>query len=232
MELPSNGNYATHALHLDNQEPQILYSASGDNNAYAWDLNSGKIVGKFSGHVDYLHCITQRPNGQLVTGSEDGSIKLWDSKSQQLLNTINNAGFYSKTSEKWISCVGIDKSDNWLVCGGGSRCLVTWYLPAMTATAFIPTSGTPQALTFMPDDTILSVGNEQYVYQWEKSGKLMRRVNSNSRSLFSVIVNQPMEYRVIAVSGTSPLVDVYTSFGNISFSLQFTTQVHRENTQT
>jgi WD40 repeat protein len=58
-------------------KPQILYSASGDNNAYAWDLAEQKQIGTFKGHSGYLHCIVQRSNQQILTGSEDGTIKLW-----------------------------------------------------------------------------------------------------------------------------------------------------------
>jgi hypothetical protein len=74
---------------------------------------------------------------------------------------------------------------------------VVWHLPAMTPTAYMPTSGTPQAIAFTPDDTIVSVGNEQYIYHWEKNGKLIKRVASNSRSLFSVAMNLPVENRVL-----------------------------------
>jgi len=222
LELQQEGSiFEINGLWVDNQTPGLIYSACGDNNAYCWNLDTGTCVGTFRGHTDYIHCITQRPSGHVVTGSEDGTVRLWDARSYKIVNKIEPFSF-EKSSHKWISCMAIDKSDNWLVCGGGSRSLVVWHLPAMTATAFMPTSGTPQALTFTPDDTLVSVGNEQYVYHWEKSGKLIKRVASNSRSLFSVAVNLPVENRVLAVSGTSPLVDVFTTLGNIAFSLQFT----------
>jgi WD40 repeat protein len=219
-ELGASSNAEVNALYFDTQTG-LLYSGCGDNNAYSWDLGACSRVGKFAGHTDYIHCLTGRTNGQLVTGSEDGTVRLWDARQHQSVHTMSPYPH----EKKWVSCLAVDKTDNWLVCGGGFRCLVVWHLGSNSPTAFMPTSGTPQALTFAPDDTLISVGNERYIYHWEKSGKLIKRTSSNSRSLFSVAVNQPVENRVLAVSGTSPLVDVCTTLGTIAFSLQSTSQV-------
>ena len=57
-----------------------LYSAAGDGNAYAWDLSSGQCVATYNAEVgEPLHCLTlcQRRR-QLVTGGEDGAVRLWD----------------------------------------------------------------------------------------------------------------------------------------------------------
>jgi WD40 repeat protein len=69
--------YYTQIQRTKTEQPSILYAACGDNNAYAWDLNTKQCISTFRGHTGYLHCITQRANGQLVTGSEDGTVKLW-----------------------------------------------------------------------------------------------------------------------------------------------------------
>lgn len=56
----------------------LLYSAAGDGNAYAWDLTKGVTVRSFSGHTKYLHSLAVAPRSRsLVTGSEDGTMKLW-----------------------------------------------------------------------------------------------------------------------------------------------------------
>lgn len=54
-----------------------LYSACGDSQTHAWDLNDMRLVNSFEGHTDYVHCVEVRQNGQVVTGSEDGTVRLW-----------------------------------------------------------------------------------------------------------------------------------------------------------
>jgi hypothetical protein len=67
----------------------------------------------------------------------------------------------------------------------------------------MPTSGTAQDVTFAEDKVftvhaicadlasveIISVGNEEYIYHWQKDGKLLTRTPSQSRSLFSIAIN-------------------------------------------
>lgn len=36
-----------------------------------------RLVNSFEGHTDYVHCVEVRQNGQVVTGSEDGTVRLW-----------------------------------------------------------------------------------------------------------------------------------------------------------
>ena len=85
-------------------QSKLLFTAAGDNNAYAWDLESGRttpvttfsgevpatdavMAGSvfhmascvcFTGHGDYLHAVTSLPSLRAIaTGSEDGAAKLW-----------------------------------------------------------------------------------------------------------------------------------------------------------
>ena len=60
----------------------LLYSASGDGNAYAWDLKTHSRVRAYEGHTDLLHCLALCPQRrQLFSGSEDGSLFVWEEES-------------------------------------------------------------------------------------------------------------------------------------------------------
>jgi WD40 repeat protein len=44
-----------------------------------WDVTSGKNIASLEGHTNMVRCVAFRPDGKaLVTGSEDGTIRLWD----------------------------------------------------------------------------------------------------------------------------------------------------------
>ena len=60
----------TNALAVD-AAAGLLYSASGDGNAYAWDLKTHSRVRAYEGHTDLLHCLALCPQRrQLFSGSE------------------------------------------------------------------------------------------------------------------------------------------------------------------
>jgi WD40 repeat protein len=53
------GIYNLRNFLIEPQRPGVLFSASGDSNVYSWDLQTGKQLGVFSGHSDFIHCVTQ-----------------------------------------------------------------------------------------------------------------------------------------------------------------------------
>lgn len=69
--------YETNGLMIDPQNDLHFYSVCGDNCAYAWDLSTHQIIGKFVGHTDYVHCVIVGSDGEIVTGSEDGTVRFW-----------------------------------------------------------------------------------------------------------------------------------------------------------
>ncbi|EGG25364.1 WD40 repeat-containing protein [Cavenderia fasciculata] len=56
-----------------------LYLASGDCNAYSYDLNTLKCVSRYQGHKQYLHSVKwNKRYNSLITSSEDGTVRIWD----------------------------------------------------------------------------------------------------------------------------------------------------------
>lgn len=78
-----------------------IYVAYG-NNVLSWSLSTQqlKVRGEkhghnvilsvqatYSGHSKYIHCLTLRPpEKQLMTGSEDGTVKIWSKIAKMLLS--------------------------------------------------------------------------------------------------------------------------------------------------
>lgn len=216
----------------------LLYSASGDGNAYAWDLSTTQCVSTFKGHTDFLHCLAVRPQQQqLATGSEDGMLRLWDVRSTSCIHTIDAEmnlttvaaktpamGPKSGSASGWCGCIAIDESENWLVAGWGGGYLSTIELHTFACIACLPTASAPQAVCFQPgtDSHVISVGAESNLYHWRVTGELQTRAACSSPSVFGLAAQKsahnPNEHMVV-VGGMSAKLDVFTDFSHRAFSM-------------
>lgn len=75
-------------------------SASWDKTLRLWELSTGTTTRRFNGHTnDVLSVSFSADNRQIVSGSRDRSIKLW--------NTLGDCKFTitDKGHTEWVSCV-------------------------------------------------------------------------------------------------------------------------------
>ncbi|KAJ3266363.1 hypothetical protein HDU77_001434 [Chytriomyces hyalinus] len=75
-------------------EDQFLFTGSWDKSIFKFDSKNGDLLQKFTGHADFIKCITLVPTVvnsklayHLLSGSSDGTIKKWDSDSGKLHQT-------------------------------------------------------------------------------------------------------------------------------------------------
>ena len=57
------------------------------------DIRTGKVIGNLGGHSDVVTSIAISPDGQsLATGSEDGTIRIMDLRTRELIRVLKDAG--------------------------------------------------------------------------------------------------------------------------------------------
>ncbi|PWY99959.1 WD40 repeat-like protein [Testicularia cyperi] len=67
----------------------VLAAGGADSTVWMWQLPSGNVMNVFSGHSDAVSCGAFTPDGKkLVTGSEDGSVIVWDPRSAAVLSKV------------------------------------------------------------------------------------------------------------------------------------------------
>src|SRR5581483_8878467 len=68
---------------------KYIVTASDDQNAYKYDLETGNVLGVLSGHSDAVVGIAYSPNNKLIaTSSRDGTARIWDADTGQLLTIL------------------------------------------------------------------------------------------------------------------------------------------------
>ncbi|KAK2645314.1 hypothetical protein Ddye_020509 [Dipteronia dyeriana] len=206
------------AIAVDPQGGSV-FSAAGDSCVYCWDVESSKIKMVFKGHSDYLHCIVARKStNQIVTGSEDGTARIWDCKSGKCVRVIDPVKDKRLKGFLWcLSCIALDASESWLACGSGRR-LSVWSLLASECVSSIHSSASIQDVIF-EENQILAVGAEPLLGRFDINGAILSQIKCASPSAFSVSLHPS---GVAAVGGYGGIVDVISQFGShlCTFSCQ------------
>ena len=56
-----------------------VVTCNGDGQVKVWDINSGEVLHRFTGHKAPVSSLALSPDGDyLASGSEDGAVKIWD----------------------------------------------------------------------------------------------------------------------------------------------------------
>ncbi|XP_010468756.1 PREDICTED: THO complex subunit 6-like [Camelina sativa] len=143
---------------------------------------------------------------QILTGSEDGTARIWDCKTGKCIRVI---GSQDKKSGLHISSIALDGSESWLVCGQG-KSLALWNLPASECVSTISIPAHVQDVMF-DEKQILTVGAEPLLRRFDLNGALLSQIHCAPCSVFSISMHPA---GVVAVGGYGGLVDVISQFGS------------------
>ncbi|KAF9422214.1 hypothetical protein HW555_002023 [Spodoptera exigua] len=211
IRIPSRSSMEqtdVNSLWLSEDESK-LYAGCGDNNVYVFDLEDGRLVSTFKGHNNFIHAIDGRQQ-QLITASEDGCVMLWDTRTSSNHNKLephNNSKVSRPEIGKWVGSVAL--GEDWIVCGGGPR-LALWHLRSLDAvTVFdIPDHGIH--VSFFHDDSVFAGGAAKHFYQLSYSGEVKVELPVSATTVYSAVLRT--NPKVLAIAGSSPEIDLCTTF--------------------
>lgn len=75
-----------------------IYTASTDSTLGLWDICTGQRMKKYKGHTTFVNCLNVARRGPqtIVSGSDDATVKLWDTRKKNFISSIDNS--YQVTS--------------------------------------------------------------------------------------------------------------------------------------
>jgi guanine nucleotide-binding protein subunit beta-2-like 1 protein len=133
-------------------------SGSWDGTLRLWEINTGRTTRRFVGHdKDVLSVAFSADNRQIVSGSRDKTIKLW--------NTLGECK-YTITEDchsEWVSCVRFSPSPNApvIVSAGWDRLVKVWSLVnCKLRTNLVGHSGYLNTVTVSPDGSLCASGGK------------------------------------------------------------------------
>ncbi|XP_044754172.1 THO complex subunit 6 homolog [Coccinella septempunctata] len=191
-------------------ERDLLLAGCGDNNIYAFQIETRKPVKTLSGHSDYVHCLCGLGN-DLISGSEDGSVCIWDIRENKKRNQIHpymNDEINRPDLGKWIGAVGYN--EDFLICGGGPR-LSLWHFRSLNHSTIFPIEDKGIHVAEIYQDKVFAGGRSEYFYQLSFNGNIIAEIPTSGVTTYSMI-HQEEPYKALCIAGSSPKIDVCSNF--------------------
>ncbi|KZF24267.1 Ca2+/calmodulin-dependent protein kinase [Xylona heveae TC161] len=145
------------------RDSRVVYSASADAMLASWDLDTGLRIRRHVGHEEVINCMDVSKRGEelLISGSDDGSIGIWDPRQKEAVDYIE--------TEFPVTAVTLSEAGNELYSGSIDNDIKVWDLRKKSvAYTMIGHTDTITSLQISPDSqTLLSNSHDSTVRTWD-----------------------------------------------------------------
>lgn len=157
--------------------PGMICIASGSNDKMIiiWDLESGKPALSLIGHTDTVCCLAISKDGNLVSGSWDKTVRIWNGS-----NCI--AELKGHSLAVW-AVISLDNGD--IVSGAADKTIKIWRNKTCISTITKHTD-VVRGLSILPNIGFASCANDGIIYTWTNSGECLQELNGHSSFIYSI----------------------------------------------
>ncbi|KAF1808210.1 WD repeat-containing protein [Eremomyces bilateralis CBS 781.70] len=145
------------------RDTRTLFSASADMSLASWDVETGQRIRRHVGHEDVINCMDLSKRGEeiAVTGSDDGSVAIWDPRQKE-------AVAYLETDYP-ITAVAMSEAGNEIYSGSIDNDIRVWDLRKQSvAYSLLGHTDTITSLQVSPDSQhLLSNSHDSTVRTWD-----------------------------------------------------------------
>jgi len=203
-----------------------IASTGKGKNVRIWDVESGKLIGKFYAHQDDILRVDFHPDGRrLLTGSKDGNVKLWDSYRGVELLTLSprNADNSSPNKESGAIQDTSFSPDGNLIVTAKNTTISLWDLQGNLLANAIAHDQELFSAKFHPNGKqLLTSGRDQVVKLWQindqnRQIQLVRIFKGTSTDVLSM--NFSNDGEKIALGSQDNTIQILNSEGAIEMRL-------------
>ncbi|GLJ48583.1 hypothetical protein SUGI_1024890 [Cryptomeria japonica] len=101
----------TRAIRAISSDRTRVVSGSDDQNVFVWDKHTSRLLEELKGHDAQVSCVKMLSGERVLTASHDGSVKMWDVRTDTCVATVGR-------SLSAILCMEYDDSTGLLVAAG------------------------------------------------------------------------------------------------------------------
>jgi len=176
-------------------------SGSWDSTLRLWDLHTGQTTRRFIGHTrDVLSVAFSADNRQIVSGSRDRKINLWNTLGQ-LKYSITDDGH-----KEWVSCVRFSPNlqTPLIVSAGWDKLVKVWNLTTCKLrTNLVGHQGYVNTVTVSPDGSLCASGGKDGVAMlWDlNEGRHLSSLEAGD--IIHALVFSPVRYWLCAATAST-----------------------------
>ncbi|KAM0321381.1 hypothetical protein ACHAQA_010145 [Verticillium albo-atrum] len=145
------------------RDSRIVFSASADMHLASWDLDNGTRIRRYVGHEEVINAmdISRRGDELLISGSDDGSIGLWDPRTKHAADHIQ--------TDFPVTAVAISEAGNEVYSGGIDNDIKVWDLRKKAVVySMLGHQDTITSLRVSPDSqSLLSYSMDSTARTWD-----------------------------------------------------------------
>ncbi|OAL70935.1 hypothetical protein A7D00_4597 [Trichophyton violaceum] len=147
------------------RDSHTLFSASADMTLASWDLESGTRIRRYMDHTEIVNCldISRRGRELLISGSDDGSIGIWDPRQKTAIDYLESS------TAMPVTAVALSEAGNEIYSGGIENDIHVWDIRKRAITySMIGHTDTISSLQISPDSqTLLSNSHDSTARTWD-----------------------------------------------------------------
>ncbi|KAG2448383.1 hypothetical protein HYH02_006965 [Chlamydomonas schloesseri] len=224
--------------------PATLFAGCSDGGVHSLDLTSGALSSpqRAEGgcHVAGVLAMDHSWSaGSLATGSEDGTVRLWDARiggARACTSTFDTGAAGRSVPGSGAealrclrnpptTCLRFEASGSWLLCGhgagAGAGSLSMWSLGMGQRVQQVATTAVPQAMVVAPSE-VLVVGSEAALCRYSAAleGPAVKQPLPDCRSAFGLDLHPRTGH--VAVGGAGGAVELLSRYGKKTGGCFFT----------
>jgi WD40 repeat protein len=157
-----------------------------DETSRAWNLQGKELTGVKRDKVIAARSVSSRENQNFFTGSNDGTILLWDLKKYKIQDFVGHEGrFYSHA---------FSPNGKYVLTGSEDKTARLWDLQGNKLQVFRGHEGSVTSVAFSPDSRYILTGSRDTLRLWEFKDKELKCFVGHRDEVHSVVFSRDSKY--------------------------------------